>query len=255
MYGGYNTALARILVPLQMMIPAIVVLMIIIWQDGDFANYGLIFGGLKYYILAYFLMVGYHFVHSLISAGLGLGRFVEITEGLGGYYPGMEMPPAQLLYMLAFISAPLQNLILGLGEEFGWRGYLLNRLMAKGLRFTIITGGLIWGVWHAPVILLGHNFPGRPVLGMLLMVVVAIPFNAVFTWFRLKSGSVVVVGFAKGVFNATIFLGGVFYTTADAIFVNPVGLIGLPLLTLLAISLFKFFPPDLERFKNLAGIE
>ncbi|MDZ4158928.1 MAG: CPBP family intramembrane glutamic endopeptidase, partial [Anaerolineaceae bacterium] len=81
----------------------------------------------------------------------------------------------------AVLIAPIINGIFTFGEEFGWRGYLQPRLMSLGGRKTMLIMGVIWGVWHAPVIAMGHNYgldyPGAPWLGMLAM-----------TWFTLVSG-------------------------------------------------------------------
>ena len=77
------------------------------------------------------------------------------------------------------------------GEELGWRGYLLPKL-TKGLsKFsaTIITG-LIWGIWHIPIILSGYNYGGEhPLLGSLAMIVfcVIIGVFSAFLFYKVKS--------------------------------------------------------------------
>ncbi|MFJ4224544.1 lysostaphin resistance A-like protein [Microbacterium sp. NPDC089695] len=62
--------------------------------------------------------------------------------------------------------------ILALGEEIGWRGYLLPRMHERwGLPVAIVGGGIIWGLWHAPLILLGYNYPdAAPWVGQLAMI-------------------------------------------------------------------------------------
>jgi len=143
---------------------------------------------------------------------------------------------------MIFFLGPLQNIFFGFGEEFGWRGYLVNKLFPRGLWYTILVSGIVWGLWHAPVVLMGHNFPENPYLGVVVMTIVTIPLGAVFLWLRLKSGSAVVVGFAHGVLNGTVFLGGAFVPVASLLWANPVGVVGLPLLSLMAYFLFRFFP-------------
>lgn len=243
--GGYEAALARTLLPLQMLIPALVAFLLIWREKGKLRDYGLTFGGLRWYLLTYVLMVGFHAIHVLVNLGLGLGRIVSLAEGLAHQMPGFEASTASIFLMI-FIVAPLSNIIFGLGEEFGWRGYLLNKLLPSGLTFTILVSGIIWGLWHAPVVIMGHNFPEHPYLGVLIMTLTAIPMGAIFTWLRLKSGSAVVVGFAHGTINATFFLGGTFIPEASLIYTNPIGLTGLPILALITFILFKFFPPNTE---------
>ncbi len=67
---------------------------------------------------------------------------------------------------ISFTLGPLINTLLALGEELGWRGFLLPSLLPLGQWRAILMSGLIWGVWHAPAILQGHNYPSQPVLGV-----------------------------------------------------------------------------------------
>ena len=46
------------------------------------------------------------------------------------------------------------QMIFTFGEEFGWRGYLLPRLAPLGGISAAIITGVIWGLWHTPVIVL-----------------------------------------------------------------------------------------------------
>ncbi len=239
--GGYASASARALVPLQMFIPALVAAGLILKEKGSFREYGFRFGGLRYYLLAYLLMVGYHLLHSLLSWGFGFAEYVGLAEGFSRLAPDLQWPVWQIV-LLVFILGPVQNIIFGFGEEFGWRGYLLNKLLPGGLWYAIVVGGVIWGLWHAPVVLMGHNFPENPYLGVITMTIAVIPMGAIFTWLRLKSGSAVVVGFAHGVLNGTVFLGGSFIPSASMLWANPVGLLGIPLLSLIAWLLFRFSP-------------
>jgi membrane protease YdiL (CAAX protease family) len=97
----------------------------------------------------------------------------------------------------------LINTIPALGEEIGWRGWLLPKLMPLGPVPAIIISGIIWGAWHAPLILLGYNYPGVPGwLGVLLMIGMCTVVGGVFGWLRLRSGSVWPAALAHGAFNA-----------------------------------------------------
>jgi membrane protease YdiL (CAAX protease family) len=92
------------------------------------------------------------------------------------------------------LLAPIVNSLFTFGEEFGWRAYLQPKLMPLGGRKAILLMGLIWGVWHWPVIAMGHNYgleyPGAPWLGMLMMVWVTIGLGTFLGWLTLRSGSV-----------------------------------------------------------------
>lgn len=74
-----------------------------------------------------------------------------------------------LNYVLSFVVGNLLYVVLALGEELGWRGFLQRKLHAHVSPLqTYVVVGLIWGYWHAPGILMGHNFPEQPVLGALV---------------------------------------------------------------------------------------
>ncbi|CAN5892381.1 hypothetical protein BH23ACT11_BH23ACT11_30020 [soil metagenome] len=62
-----------------------------------------------------------------------------------------------ILILSAVLFAPAINSLFTFGEEFGWRAYLLPRLMPMGGRRALILTGVIWGVWHWPIIAMGHN--------------------------------------------------------------------------------------------------
>ncbi|MEV5510151.1 CPBP family intramembrane glutamic endopeptidase [Streptomyces orinoci] len=111
-------------------------------------------------------------------------------SGLGGWAAGA------VLSML--VSLPLF-----FGEELGWQGYLFPRLLREGGRAALVRAYLFTGaafaLWHLPTLLMGGQYPGRPwyvaVPAMVLSCTLVLP---VFTWLRLRSGSVVpaVIGHA-----------------------------------------------------------
>lgn len=118
-----------------------------------------------------------------------------------------ELPmPIEALVALQFVNVligALVNLLPALGEELGWRGWLLPKLMRYGAVPAILVSGVLWGLWHAPLILLGYNYPLAPGwLGVLAMTGMCIVVGAVFGWLRLRSNSVWPAALAHGTFNA-----------------------------------------------------
>ena len=86
--------------------------------------------------------------------------------------------------------------------------------MPLGAIPAVLISGLIWGLWHAPLILLGYNYPDAPGwLGLAAMVVVCVIFGAIFGWLRLRSGSVWPSALAHAAFNGA---GGTFLLFARA---------------------------------------
>ena len=89
----------------------------------------------------------------------------------------------------------LPNVLFTFGEEYGWRGYLLPRLLPLSeIRATLLVA-LIWGPWHVPLLLAGLNYPGvDPWLAILVFLFTVVALSFAYTWFYVaSSGSVLVV--------------------------------------------------------------
>lgn len=106
------------------------------------------------------------------------------------------------------------NLIPALGEELGWRGWLLPKLMPLGAIPAMLISGVIWGLWHAPLVLLGYNYADAPGwLALTAMVTMCILVGTIFGWLRLRSGTVWPAALAHAAFNGA---GGSFILFAKA---------------------------------------
>jgi len=108
-----------------------------------------------------------------------------------------EINPRMIVVMqtvTALLIAPIINAIPILGEEFGWRAYLQPKLMPLGGRRAMLWMGVIWGLWHAPIIAMGHNYgldyPGAPWLGILAMTWFTFVLGTFIGWASLRAGSV-----------------------------------------------------------------
>jgi membrane protease YdiL (CAAX protease family) len=104
--------------------------------------------------------------------------------------------------LVGLFMAPFINIIFALGEEIGWRGFLLPRLLPLGRWPAILLSGAIWGIWHAPAVALGLNYPGYPVIGIPMMVVFCILAGAFLSWLYLETRSSWAAGLAHGSMNA-----------------------------------------------------
>ena len=112
---------------------------------------------------------------------------------------GLTATMTPLLFILAqlfngIVAGPIINSLFTFGEEFGWRSYLLPKLLPLGPRRAMLISGVIWGVWHWPIIAMGHNYgfdyPGAPWAGMLMMVWFTLGVGTVLSWLTLRAGSV-----------------------------------------------------------------
>jgi membrane protease YdiL (CAAX protease family) len=95
------------------------------------------------------------------------------------------------------------NAAAALGEETGWRGYLYERLAGLGFWRASLATGALWGAWHVPLILQGHNFPQHPRTGAFLMVAWCTLLGPLLHHLREKTGSTVAVAVAHGTLNAS----------------------------------------------------
>ena len=133
---------------------------------------------------------------------------------------------------IGVLTAPLVNSLFTFGEEFGWRAYLQPKLMGLGGRKAMLLTGVIWGVWHWPVIAMGHNYglayPGFPWLGMLAMVWFTLVIGIFLGWVTLRSGSVWPAVIGHAAINGISGLSALFVqgTPNPLIGPLPVGLIG-----------------------------
>lgn len=119
------------------------------------------------------------------------------------------------------------NAVFAFGEEIGWRGYLVELFKGQGFIRTSVVTGAIWGLWHAPLILNGHNYPQHPVAGVFMMVLMCILFTPILLYFRQKSGSVIVAAIMHGTFNGVVGLSNIFVLPFNDLLVGAPGLAGM----------------------------
>lgn len=149
-----------------------------------------------------------------------------------------EALPLVLLAQLLFggvLAGLTVNAIGAFGEELGWRGFMQRALAGRGFWTASALIGVIWGLWHAPLILRGHNYPEHPELGVLMMVVFCVLLAPLFAHVRERAGSVLAPTIMHGCLNAT---GGmlVFLSGGSDLLKGPAGLAGM--LVLLAANLW-----------------
>ena len=137
-------------------------------------------------------------VLGLIAYGIawttGLVQFSPRPIRLAAPYVADITSPAVVFVINLAVAATIVTVFsarTAAGEEFGWRGYMLTRLIDAGVPRPVLASGLIWGLWHVPLILGGVYLVGPPpVLAAALWMVTATAFSFVFARLRLETGSV-----------------------------------------------------------------
>ncbi|MBR4217589.1 MAG: CPBP family intramembrane metalloprotease [Bacteroidales bacterium] len=153
--------------------------------------------------------------------------------------------PAWLMVVSTIFSGLLAgitvNAIAAFGEEYGWRNYLVGALREVKFWKAAIFIGFVWGIWHFPLILLGHNYPNEPRWGVILMVVMCILLGIIELYFVLKSKSIVVAAILHGTINA---VGGmtIYFTLGGNDFVN--GMPGLSGFIVMAVTILCIWAYD-----------
>lgn len=138
---------------------------------------------------------------------IGFSGYAEqLAAALADAPASPVLPPIGVLVLVQLLALPVGGIVNGLftiGEELGWRGYLLPALLTRIGRWpALLLSGAIWGLWHSPVILLGYNFGRTDISGVLLMTVAGTLLGILFGWLRLASGNIWPAVFAHGGLNA-----------------------------------------------------
>ena len=145
-------------------------------------------GNIKYYLIAVFSIIAVAVAEGILTTVIyGGGDFSDIGGGMSGMQLlGNVLLTICLIPLMAFNT---------FGEEFGWRGYMNQKMEPLlGTTGTVIVGGIIWGLWHAELTVVGHNFgteyEGYPWLGILSMCISCTFIGMGLMWLTKKTGSI-----------------------------------------------------------------
>jgi uncharacterized protein len=163
------------------------------------------------------------------------------------YMPGstLPFPPYVMLAIMAFstfIIVPFLNLLPSLGEEIGWRGFLLPNLEPMGKIKAMVISGMIWALWHTPMILiLGFAYGNQMWPGAVLhfMMVSGLGIWMAYIWFRTRS--TVLAAFMHATFNANAYgIGAMIFVNSNKLIIGAAGLVGALLCLLLGMVTLYF---------------
>lgn len=155
----------------------------------------------------------------------------------------LPIHPIWLLLIQGLIAGVTINAVAAFGEELGWRGLLQKELNFMGFWKSSAIIGVIWGIWHAPLIIQGHNYPEHPLAGILMMTIFTLLLSPIFSYIRLKAKSVIATSILHGTLNATAGLSVLVIKGGNDLSVGITGLAGFIVLSIVNIALFSY-----ERF-------
>ncbi len=165
-------------------------------------------------LVAWVLPVGLIFatigVSFLIPGVSYSSEMAGLTDYLSDYIPEEQMnqmpfSPVILFWLMVgqgLIAGPTINAVAGFGEELGWRGFLLKETAPMGFWNSSGIIGIIWGAWHGPLVLMGHNYPGYELPGVFMMIIWCMLLSPIFTYITIKAKTVIAAAVLHGSINA-----------------------------------------------------
>jgi membrane protease YdiL (CAAX protease family) len=154
----------------------------------------------------------------------------------------LPIHPLWLGLLQGLIAGITINAVAAFGEELGWRGFLQRELAELGFWKSAGLIGLIWGIWHAPLILQGHNYPEHPVAGVGMMTMWCILLSPVMSYIRLRAKSVIAAAIFHGTLNGTVGLAILLVQGGNDLTVGLTGLAGFVVLALVNLGLLIYQP-------------
>jgi membrane protease YdiL (CAAX protease family) len=245
------------LAPLYMFTPLLAAAVTVLTSDAGIDTLGVRLGNPRWLLVSAVLPL----VLAVLATGVAIAvPGIAFSPG-ATLLPGVQLPSG-IVGTLATIGVILVlgvtvNAVMAVGEEVGWRGYLLWELAPLGYGRASLAIGAIWGLWHAPVIVEGYNYPSFPLLGVLVMTAATITFAFVYTALVARARSVLAAVFFHGVFNAS---GGLVlaWTQAESaalsqLVASPVGAASMAVFLALAGLTVARGAPALERDRLFAA--
>ena len=160
-----------------------------------------------------------------ITAALGDTPEAEKALAEINKVPGWVMGVGTIVSGL--LAGATINAVAAFGEEYGWRYYLVSKLRDKKFLPASLFIGIVWGIWHAPMILLfGHNYPNDRVAGIGMMVILCILLGIIELYFVVKSGSMWPSAIIHGTFNGVSGMTLLWFPTGSALTTGMTGVAG-----------------------------
>jgi uncharacterized protein len=201
------------------------------------ARVGLAWGNWRYWLSFGLAIAAWFVLQAALNAVTGLGGS-QLTPLPA--VPRLD-PTAMLIVgtVQTVLLGPILGIVITFGEEYGWRGYLQSELFKLGRVRGVLLLGAIWGVWHAPIILMGYNYPDHPFLGVALMSLYTMGLGIVLSYAVLKSGSVLLASYLHALANQVaafiLVIGFKPFDTAYSFFIGVYGIAMLAVVSFLIL--------------------
>lgn len=175
----------------------------------DFQQAGLSGGGIWAWVVGWVLVVGYYAASTganyLMALGLPVNLAQELSQ-LEAFSSGATTAGGfrSLLAAQMLILGPFTSLLLGFGEEWGWRGFLQGEMLRWGKRRGAVLLGVLWAIWYYPLVLMGYQFPNERWGSLLVFTPLMILMSILLSYTVLKTGSIWIAAFVHMVNNQAV---------------------------------------------------
>ena len=164
--------------------------------------------------LAWAVPITAGFISLLASKFLGAAELISYPDAIRAENlaeMGSNAPdiPDWFVYIVLFLTLTAGaglNALFSISEELGWRGYLLRETTSMGFWKQSVFIGIVWGIWHTPIILAGYNYPGAGIMGVLMITGLCLSLSPVINLITIKAGNIWAACIFHGCFNT---LGGI----------------------------------------------
>lgn len=145
----------------------------------------------SYLIPLFYATVAYVFIWTFRLGGFYDHEFVSRVTQRFGLGPLPNWASSSLYFVLAGTAGMVRSCASALGEEIGWRGFLVPQLSRMtSFTATALISGIVWSLWHYPILIFADYNAGTPTwYGLTCFTVMVVSISFVFAWMRLKSGS------------------------------------------------------------------
>lgn len=249
------------LAPVYMFTPLIAGIIVCLVYSVPLSTVGLTMGRPRWLATAALLpisLIGLTLLLSIAVPNIGFNPMADPVPGIG-FPSGISGIVA--VFVLVLVTGATVNAIFAFGEEFGWRGYLLWELAPLGFWKASGVIGTVWGIWHAPVIIEGYNFPSFPLIGVAMMTVACLAFSPVYTYLVIRAESLLAAALLHGVFNGSAGL-VLAYTATNStalaeLVASPVGIAGIISFSLVTAGIAVRGAPHLDQMSSRtdSGVE
>ena len=202
------------------------------------ARVWLAWGHLRYWLVFGLAVIAYYVVQAALNAYFRLGGASLAPKAIP---PGLSLDTFVILAAVqSVLLVPILGIVIIFGEEYGWRGYLQTELFKMGRVPGVLLLGVIWAAWHWPLILMGYNYPGHPLLGVLLMTLYTTGNAFVLAYAVLKSGSVLLAAYLHGINNEVVnLIAALGYKPFDSAFSFGIGIYGIVTLAIVVLLILR----------------